>query len=240
MNFSPRRVNALVTKEIRDFCKNPNVLVMLLFSLGVTIFYRKALGAREANGYLVAICLNMNITTIGCMVIAMLIAEEKEKNTLRTLMLSPLTVIEFIIGKFIITGIVIMITNIVIFFILKINIIYLPSIFIVSLLTTISILFVGAIIGLFSKDQMQTGIIGTPFYMILFIIPMFTNYKSYPDILKKIAYFLPTYHCSEFIYKIMNGQNFMAVKFNCLALVLWIIGAFIVFSIIYKRNRLLE
>ena len=192
MNFSIRRVNALVTKEFRDFYKNPNVLIMLLFPIGLTLFYKKVFGNNAPSGYLISICLNMNITTIGCIVIAMLIAEEKEKNTLRTLMLSPLTAAEFIIGKFVITGILIMIINIATFFLLKINIIYLAMFIIITLLTTIGVLFVGALIGILSKDQMQTGTIGTPIYMILLMIPMVSRYNN---VLKDIASFLPTYHC---------------------------------------------
>lgn len=237
MNFSIRRVNALVTKEFRDFYKNPNVLFMTLIPIAVTILYKKLLGGHGVEGYLLGTCISMNISTIGCMVIAMLIAEEKEKNTLRTLMLSPLTAVEFIAGKFVITGIIVMLINIFIFFMLQLKLIYLPVFIIITLLTTISVLFIGGLIGIFSKDQMQTGTIGTPFYMILFMLPMLSKLSK---IVEDIANVLPTYHCGEAISKIISGQGIWAARFNILALVLWIAGAFIVFNIVYKRNRMEE
>lgn len=237
MNFSIRRVNALITKEFRDFYKNPNVLFMLLIPIGITILYKKMLGGHGLEGYLVGTCINMNIATVGCMVIAMLIAEEKEKNTLRTLMLSPLTAVEFIVGKFIITGIMIMAINIFIFFMLQLKVVYFPIFIIITLLSTICVLFIGAIVGIFSKDQMQTGTIGTPFYMVLFMVPMLSKLNN---IVEDIAKVLPTYHCSEAVNVLISGQSLWAAKFNIAVLVLWVIGGFIAFNLIYKKNRMEE
>lgn len=237
MNFSIRRVNALLTKEFRDFCKNPNVLFMMLIPIALTVFYKYMFKGHALNGFLVSICLDMNIATIGCLVIAMLIAEEKEKNTLRTLMLSPLTTAEFITGKFIITGILVMIINVFIFFVLGVSINNLPVFIIATLLATIGVLFIGALIGILSKDQMQTGTIGTPFYMVLFILPMIAYYDGIPRIVKYLAEILPTYHCSEIVIKFMKGQSLLSMKFNFLAMILWIAGAYILFSLVYKKVR---
>jgi ABC-2 type transport system permease protein len=234
MNFSIKRVTALLIKELQDFYKNPNVLFMLIMPICVTLLYRKISGSHSSNPYILSLCLYMNFTIVGCFVIAMLIAEEKEKNTLRTLMLSPMTAVEFVVGKFLMSGFLLMAINLFIFFTLKVDPIYILPFILITLITTIIILFIGAIIGLLSKDQMQTSIIGF-LPMCLLMVPLFAKYTK---ILTDISNLLPTYHCGEVLTKVMSGGSLFSMKINILVLLIWVVFSFLIFGVVYSKNRL--
>ncbi len=84
MDFSIRRINALLKKEIKDFAKNMNVSVMYLLPIMFSIIYSKLLGNNSSNDVMnriniLILCVGMNISLISSMVISMLIAEEKKK-----------------------------------------------------------------------------------------------------------------------------------------------------------------
>ncbi|MBV7274307.1 hypothetical protein JMF89_03145 [Clostridiaceae bacterium UIB06] len=78
MDFSFRRVNALFVKELRDFIRNPNVLVMCIFPIMFALLYGKMMTNQIPKSIALALSLITSLTMIGCLVAAMLIAEEKE------------------------------------------------------------------------------------------------------------------------------------------------------------------
>ncbi|WP_051986365.1 ABC transporter permease [Clostridium amazonitimonense] len=88
--------------------------------------------------------------------IAMLIAEEKEKNTMRTLMLSAVSPLEFLAEKAIITLLLSIVINIIIFFMVGINVQYLGKYIVLSTLVVLSMIELGAVIGLAQQNQMST------------------------------------------------------------------------------------
>lgn len=235
MDFSLKRVNALVTKELRDFYRNPNVLIMCALPLFFAIVYGNMFGGQISKTFVLLLCILMNFTMVGCVVMSMLIAEEKEKNTLRTLMLSPLSPAEFLAGKSVITTIVSMIINVIIYFVLKIDMKFLVPFIIITFITTITMIFLGGIVGLLSKNQMETGIVGFPVYMALLMIPIFSGINK---TIKNIANLLPTYHCGEALNKIFKGQGFFDIKYNIMALVIWIFVSFVLFLLVNKKRSL--
>lgn len=167
MDFSIRRVNALLKKEIKDFVKNMNVWVMCFLPVMFSIIYSKLLGNNSSSAPMnkvsvLILCVGMNIALISSMVISMLIAEEKEKNTLRTLMLSAVSPWEFLAGKVLITFLVSEVVNIVIFFFIGCDIQYLGQYILITTLVLFSMIEIGAIIGIISPNQMTTGVFSMP------------------------------------------------------------------------------
>lgn len=126
MEFSMRRVNALFKKKVKDFGKNMNVSLMCLLPIAFSIIYSRLVGDSTLDGHLVKIdilimCTGMNLVMVSSFVVAMLIAEEKEKNTLRTLMLSGVSPLEFLTGKIFMSFLISEIINVAIFFIIGIS-----------------------------------------------------------------------------------------------------------------------
>lgn len=96
--------------------------------------------------------------------LSMMVAEEKEKNTLRTLMLSDVSAEEFLLSKSLVALFLMTIIAIADFLILK-GALELFAVYLISgTLAAISLLFLGAMIGLLCKDQMATGTLSAPVY----------------------------------------------------------------------------
>jgi len=154
--------------------------------------------------YILNMILNMNLVMVATLIMAMLIAEEKEKNTLRTLMLTSLSPVEFLIGKALITIFISVIVNIAIFFMLGIQLQYLLMYFIITTAVLISMVEIGAVIGIVSKNQMTTGTIGTPLGLFLFMIPTLSGLNK---TFYKIATLLPNYNSIVILKKVFEGKN---------------------------------
>lgn len=235
MEFSFRRVNALFVKELRDFSRNPNVLVMCIFPIMFALLYGKMMANQIPKSIALALSLIASLTMIGCLVAAMLIAEEKEKNTLRTLMLTPLSPIEFLAGKSLVTLFICMFINILIFFMINPPTINLALYLLISLISSITIVILGALVGILSRNQMETGIIGLPIYLALLILPMLS---SLSPLLKNIATFCFTYHTLNAIYKISQGQGLLSIKYNLLVILVWLIASLLLFVFTCKKVKL--
>jgi len=90
MEFSMRRVNALFKKEVKDFGKNMNVSLKCLLPIAFSIIYSRLFGDSTLDGHLAKIdilimCMGMNLVMVSSFVVAMLIAEEKQKTLLERL-----------------------------------------------------------------------------------------------------------------------------------------------------------
>ncbi|AUN16747.1 TPA: ABC transporter permease [Clostridium botulinum] len=241
MDFSIRRINALLKKEIKDFAKNMNVSVMYLLPIMFSIIYSKLLGNNSSNDVMnkiniLILCVGMNISLISSMVISMLIAEEKEKNTLRTLILSAVSPWEFLTGKVLITFLVSEVINIAIFFSIGCDIQYLGKYILITTLVLFSMIEIGAIIGIISPNQMATGVFSMPVVMIFFVIPAFAKANK---TIEAIAKFLPSYHMNIMIARLFKGETFGIESTRSIAIILaWIIIALIAFAFTYSRRGL--
>ncbi|NFM44802.1 ABC transporter permease [Clostridium botulinum] len=241
MDFSIRRINALLKKEIKDFAKNMNVSVMYLLPIMFSIIYSKLSGNNSSNDVMnkiniLILCVGMNISLISSMVISMLIAEEKEKNTLRTLILSAVSPWEFLTGKVLITFLVSEVINIAIFFSIGCDIQYLGKYILITTLVLFSMIEIGAIIGIISPNQMATGVFSMPVVMIFFVIPAFAKANK---TIEAIAKFLPSYHMNIMIARLFKGETFGIESTRSIAIILaWIIIALIAFAFTYNRRGL--
>ena len=207
---------------------------MFLLPIFFAVIYSNMLGGNSAEKiYIFNLCLGMNIVMVGAFVMAMLIAEEKEKNTLRTLMISGVSPLEFFTGKALITFLMSEIINVAIFFIFKMNIQYLGKYILLSTLVVFSMIGIGGIIGIISSNQMATGVVGMPVLMIFFMIPMFAKVNK---TLTKIAELLPNYNMNILLEKVFKGETIGAGSAYSIAVILgWIIISTAVFAYTYSK-----
>ncbi len=121
--------------------------------------------------------IGISFTMVGMPLVALMIAEEKEKNTLRALMTSSVTTTDYLLGTIIIPFIL----NLAVIFIFPLilkfpyNMINIPMLLLVSSLGTFSGVIIGFAIGVFSKTQNQANIASLPIMLGLMLIPMLGN-----------------------------------------------------------------
>jgi len=241
MEFSVKRVNALFKKEIKDFGKNKNIAIMCLLPIMFSIIYSNLLGGNSPKDSIskvdiLIMCLGMNLALVSSFVIAMLIAEEKEKNTLRTLMLSAVSPWEFLAGKALIALLVSETINIIMFFIVGISTQYLGQYILLTTLVVLTMIEIGAVIGIISPNQMSTGVVGMPVIMILLLIPLFAGINK---TIKTIAEFLPNYNMNLMLEKVFKGGTIGSGNvYNIAVILVWIIIAAATFMITYNKRGL--
>ena len=163
MKFSMKSVNAIFHKDFKDISRNSAVSVKALMPLILAFIYGKMGDLSIDMHYMI---INFTLVTVGSFVQCSLIAEEKEKNTLRGLMLSPASTLEILGGKSLLSTIASMI--IVVIGIMLTG--YRPDnvvvISIAILFTSLFFIGLGSLLGLLSKSVMEASLLVLPFLFI--------------------------------------------------------------------------
>ncbi|KIL51566.1 ABC-2 type transport system permease [Jeotgalibacillus alimentarius] len=159
MNVSVKRMRAIFIKDYKEFSRNYAVSTMVLMPLILAFFYQNA-GASTLDMYFLPI--NMTFAVVTTFIQACLIAEEKESNTLRSLMMSPASMADILIGKstlvFSITLVIIALTITILGF-TPANLLILTVGLMISAVFYIGL---GIICGLFTKTVMEASVAVLP------------------------------------------------------------------------------
>ncbi|MED4954575.1 ABC transporter permease [Paenibacillus sp. FSL R5-0527] len=96
MSISLKRAGAIFVKDYKEFSRNYAISIILIFPILFAFLFRSAGPSLPgAIGFL----LNISFVILTSLAQACLIAEEKERNTLRSLMMTPATTMDVLIGK---------------------------------------------------------------------------------------------------------------------------------------------
>ncbi|WP_440602858.1 ABC transporter permease [Bacillus sp. GB_SG_008] len=234
MTFSMKRFSAIVRKEMYDAGKNSQILIMALLPVLLAFFYSNIDSQKEFfAGFTVA----MTLTMVGSFVQAIMIAEEKEKHTLRVLMLSPANPIEVILGKSVLTIFFVIaasFASLVILGTLKGNI---GMLIVILLVGTLLCIILGTIVGLLSQNMAQTSIVGMPIFLLFTLGPMLQEFVK-NEVVKKAVGFLPTTHIIEGMGKVMQGKGFSAIQEHIFNNAIWAAFLIVICFFVYKKKQL--
>ena len=188
MNISMTRIQAIFRKDYKEFSRNYAVSIVVLLPLILAFAYNK-MGANNIQTYLLTI--NMAFAFVTTYVQCCLIAEEREKNTLRSLMLSPASLGDILIGKsllvFVLSSVIVTLT----IYLLGYEPANLLLLSLALLLSTIFYIALGTFCGLFAKTLMEASLIILPVMLIFTFGPIaFGMSEKYPIL--QIAEWLPS------------------------------------------------
>ena len=241
MNIKPihmRKLAAIIDVKGRTLFSK-NFIIMPIFSLGFTflmqIIYEKSFGGMTAmNAYALAMGMLMNISMMGFYCTAASLAEEKEKNTLRTLMTSSVNGLEFFLGSLIPVVLMTEIVNVLCVFIAQITMTHTQWAAYLSVTTVVSVIASvgGMILGIFSRNQVTASTLSTPVVLVFMMIPMFTGFS---ETLQKISMFFFTGIAFDAIANISNGVPAVDIR-GIFVLVGELFLAVILFLALYHRN----
>ena len=239
MKLRMHTLAVLIKKDFRLMFTNKNMLIMILLPIGFAVLYQTIFGdVKEAGmprNFVLTLCELLNLSAIPLTGLAMMVAEEKEKNTLRVLMLSDVSALEYIFSKIISVLVLMELITIVIFFITATQLSYLPMFLLVTTVTSISMLLFGAVVGLLSKDQMSTSTLSTPL-MILFLIPPMCQNMN--EVIDKIASIVPTTKMMAIINDAMNGMSILSQEhlLDFGIILAWILLGVVTFAMMYRKK----
>lgn len=232
MNISMSRIQAIFMKDYKEFSRNYAVSVMVLMPLILAFLYNKS-GSATIAIYILSI--NIAFSMVTTYVQCCLIAEEKEKNTLRSLMLSPASLGDILIGKslfvFIITMVVVALT----IFITGYNPANLFILAIALILSTVFYIALGTLCGLFSKTIMEGSLITLPVVLIFSFGPLALALSSTSPILK-IAEWLPSSQLVLLAEALEGSYTTMDVIIPIASIIVWSLVTWIVAGFIYKKR----
>ncbi len=240
MTLSIKRIGAIFIKELHDFKTNINILIMYVIPILLAYIYDNLIPGMP-EGFALSFGLLFLVVMVGMYVPSMMIAEEKEKKTLGVLLLSPATPAEIFIGKGLLTFISVIVSSIILLSISSGNgFAHLDVVLVGGILTTIFCILVGIIVGLLSKNQMATGVVGTPIYMALLLIPMLGSMGS--STLEKVAKIFPTYYFNDMLYLALSGLEGEKTLLDMMPQVGILLGSIVVafglLVLVYKKKGL--
>ena len=216
-----------------------NFIIMPVFSLGFTflmnVIYRRAAGgAAGMSAYALALGVLMNISMTGIYCVSAGLAEEKEKNTLRTLMTSSVNGLEFFLCSLIPAVLMTTVVNVLCALIVRFEMSpaqwggYLAVTTAAAVISSV----VGMIFGIFAKNQVSASTITTPGILIFMMIPMFSGLS---EKIETVSEYLFTGIAFDAVANIYAGNPVVDLR-GVLVLAVECAAAVAVFLILYWKN----
>jgi len=203
---------AILWKQLKDTLKNKAILIQFLMFPCMTVIMENTISIDGMPEHFFAnLFAIMYVGMAPLTAMSAIIAEEKEKNTLRVLHMCNVNALEYLLGNAIYIVFLCMMGSLVIAFVGG----YTGK----GLLTFMLIMFVGhtismlagATIGVFSKNQMMATSLTVPVMMIFSFLPMLSMFNNS---IKKIAKFF----YSEQLYLLINELNAIEIRMETIAI----------------------
>lgn len=235
MDVSVRKIGVLFKKDFLDILKNISISISCIMPVFFAILYKylfSDMGIPE--GYLLTLILALNLTMGAVMIPATSIAEEKEKHTLRTLMLSNVSGFEFCMSKMLVTSVFMIITNIIIFLLLGVELSVLPPFLLVTVIGSVPVIVLGAVVGLAARDQMTAGVYEIPLMLVFLLPTIFSQMNHTAEIIAKVT---PCNAVVELVANVVNKQLFSSDSaFYFVVVLIWIVAAVGLFIVLFRRK----
>lgn len=228
-----KHISAILWKQLKDTLKNKTILIQFVMFPVMTIIMGNAI---EMEGmpehFFATLFAVMFIGMAPLTAMSSIISEEKEKNTLRVLLMSNVKPFAYLTGVGIYVFVMCMIGACVITFAggyKGIEIIQFIIIMTVGILVSI---LIGAVIGTMSKNQMMATSVMIPVMMIFSFVPMLSMFN---ESIKKIGKLTYTQQMNTLLYNVgdlkIEAEQFLVIGVT-------IIVAIILFVIAYKKAGL--
>ena len=155
-----RKLNALLWLRVQVLISNSTLLATLLIPFGIAVLYNEL---SNKNGQLSLFLLSASLTMVLSMgsgyMVSIMMAEDKEKRNLKSLILSGVTATEYTFSMLVLPILIMLLAMIVLPIYLKVNVSgYLFAYAIYLLLATICIIFLNLLIGAVSDTQSKAQV----------------------------------------------------------------------------------
>lgn len=226
-------VTAILKKQLKDTLKNKTVLIrFILFPvLALIMNYTIAIDGMPEN-FFVNLFAVMYIGMAPLTGMAAIIAEEKEKNTLRVLLMSNVRPQEYLLGVGIYVWVICMIGAAVICIAGG----YKPqvSVAFMGIMATgiLTSLLAGAAIGTWSRTQMMATSVTIPVMMLFSFMPMLSLFNTTIAKIARVTY-------SEQISLMLGQVNNLQIRAENICIIsVNILIAIVLFVMVYKKSGL--
>ncbi|MFU0724656.1 ABC transporter permease [Streptococcus sp. IMAU11622] len=169
-----RKLNALLWLRVQVLISNSTLLATLLLPFGLAVLYNAFM---NKNGELSTFLLSMSLTMVLSMgsgyMVSIMMAEDKEKRNLKSLILSGVTATEYTISMLVLPLLIMLLGMILLPVYLKVDVSgYLVAYVIYLILATISVIFLNLLIGAVSNTQSKAQVYSIFPMFIVSVLPM--------------------------------------------------------------------
>lgn len=226
-----RNIVFIIKKQIKDTIKNKTVLIQFVMFPVLALIFEHAINIPDMPElFFTKLFSVMYMGMAPLTAVAAIISEEKEKNTLRVLMMANVKSLEYLAGIGIyvwaicMTGACVMATSI-------------PTVDIPFFLGVMAVGFVisiviGACVGIFAPNQMVSTSMVMPVMLIFSFAPMLAMFNDKIEAVAKVFY-------TQQIRLLLNNMTFDGIKPESLVIVaLNSVLAIILFLAAFKKKGL--
>ena len=167
-----RKLNALLWLRLQVLISNSTLLATLLMPFGIAVLYNEFFNKNgELSMFLLSSSLTMVLSMGSGYMVSIMMAEDKEKRNLKSLILSGVTATEYTFSMLVLPILIMLLAMIVLPIYLKVDVSsYLFAYAIYLLLATICIIFLNLLIGAVSDTQSKAQVYSIfPMFIVSFL-----------------------------------------------------------------------
>lgn len=242
MTLSGNRLPVLLGFKLKELFKNKTFLITAcmvpLLTFAMKFAYENMLDG-ELPASLLTIVLNLgvlfNLNAISLMMPATMLAKDKEKNTLRTLMTSSVNAGEYFICGVFPSFMTSLLINAAVLLISGVRLLGMDLVlfFAATALACLTSCVIGMVIGIFSKNQMASSNLVTLFMLVFMFIPMLSGMIESLQIANEFLY---TGIISNMITSVATSGAFALSAKSWIILGVGAALSILLFVFFYKRN----
>ena len=169
-----RKLNALLWLRLQVLISNSTLLATLLMPFGIAVLLNEFLNKNgEVSLFLLSASLTMVLSMGSGYMVSIMMAEDKEKRNLKSLILSGVTATEYTFSMLVLPILIMLLAMIVLPIYLKVDVpSYLFAYVIYLVLATISVIFLNLLIGAVSDTQSKAQVYSIFPMLIVSFLPM--------------------------------------------------------------------
>lgn len=228
---------ALFKKDWKDSMRNGAMAMLLLIPVLMGVIFKFVSVVDLGGEFILQMTVSMTLAMVPLSYLSSIIAEEKEKHTLRTLMLSGVSAGEFITSKVLVVWVLTEIVNIINYIVAGMPFGGLPMFLLITSLGSVCMLMLGAVIGVASRDQASSSVLSVP-VMILLFFP--TAMKMISPVFEAVAAFTPIERTLHLFTIWSSGGSIFSKDglVSILIIVIWTAVSVLLYVWAYKKKRL--
>lgn len=228
-----KNISAIFVRQLKDTLKNKSVLIQFLMFPVMTLLMQNTIKLDDMPvNFFAELYAIMHVGMAPLVVTSAIIAEEKEKNTLRVLMMANVRPQEYLLGVGSYVWLLCMAGSLVIGLCADYSSSALLRFMLVMAVGFVVAILLGATIGLLASGQMAATSISVPLMAVFAFLPMIAMFNS---TIEKKAKFCYTYQIKLFLSQpdgdIMSTEGIVVLACSFAA-------AAIAFIIAYRRKGL--
>ena len=232
MNISLRRVQAIFVKDYKEFTRNYAISSMILFPMIFAFLYRSD---GEPQIVLYGFLINFTLAMLTSFVQAALISEEKERNTLRSLMMTPATMFDILIGKSLVVVIISIFVIALTTYIYGYSPTHIGALSLAYIISIVLYISLGTICGLYAKSIIEASLTIFP-VLIIFTAGPFASMLEDKFSFLKLAEYLPSTQLIELLNLMQANAASNEFVMPLVNITVWTVIVTVISFILYKKR----